>query len=194
VKSPRMPEGFRLDPAGGRAFVNLPAGKRSAADGSVVALKLPGGEVLWETKLVGRAGNFPMAYDADRGRVFIATRRPAYLIALDAADGKVLGECECPAESDDLFYDAPTKRVAVLGGGSPPTATGPGGVGASLDLFALDGDGRPTRVGSNPLPPHARTGAHAPDLRLIFVGVPATAESPAEVREYRLPAPPPPPH
>ena len=68
-----------------------------------------------------------------------------------------------------------------------PTPGDPGGVGASLDLFAIDGSGRPSRLGGSPLPPHSRTGALAVDRRRLYVGVPATQDRPAEVREYRLP-------
>ena len=65
--------------------------------------------------------------------------------------------------------------VAVIGGGTLPTPGDPGGAGASLDLFAVDGSGRPTRSGGSPLPPHSRTGALAADRRSIYVGVPGTA-------------------
>ncbi len=186
VALPRMPEGFQLDPAGGRVFANLPGGKRSAADGAVVALKLPGGESLWERTLPGRAGNFPMAVDAANGRVFVASRRPPCLIVLNTGDGSILGETDCPPESDDVFFDARSGRVAVIGGGPPPGPDSPGGAGAALDLFAINGFGHPSRLGGVPLPPHARTGVLVPDWRVVYVGVPAFGGRQAEVREYRL--------
>jgi hypothetical protein len=184
---PRMPEGFQLHPSGVEVFVNLPAGKRSAEDGTVVGLKRPSGEPLWELKLSGRAGNFPMALDPANDRLFVAARRPARLISLSTRNGSVLGESPCPADADDLFFDDRSGLVAVIGGGALPTAGDPGGAGASLDLFVIDGSGRPSRLGGSPLPPHTRTGALAVDRRNIYVGVPATQDRPAEVREYRLP-------
>jgi hypothetical protein len=75
----------------------------------------------------------------------------------------------------------------VIGGGALPTPGDPGGAGASLDLFAIDGSGRPSRLSGSPLPPHSRTGALAVDLRKIYVAVPARQDRPAEVREYSLP-------
>lgn len=185
IKLPRMPEGFRLDPAG-HAFANLPAGKRSAADGTVLGLKLPGGEPLWERTLAGRAGNFPMAFDPAGGRLFVATRRPARLIVLDTREGAILGEAECPPESDDLFFDPQSGCVAVLGGGSPPGPGDAGGAGAALELIRVAADGVPNRVGRADLPPHARTGAIAPDRRTVYVAVPGARGRPAEVREYGL--------
>ncbi len=184
---PRMPEGFQLHPSGEAIFANVPAGKRSAADGTVVGLKRSTGELLWERRLTGRAGNFPMTLDPAHDRLFVVARKPARLISLSTRDGSILGEAPCPPESDDLFFDARSGLVAVIGGGELPTAGDPGGAGASLDLFAIDGAGRPSRWSGSPLPPHSRTGALAVDRRTIYVGVPASQSRPAEVREYRLP-------
>jgi PQQ-like domain len=184
---PRMPEGFQLDPSGAGIFANVPAGKRSAEDGTVVGLNRRNGDRLWERKLIGRAGNFPMTLDSANNRLFVVARQPARLISLSARDGSVLGEAPCAPQSDDLFFDPRSGLVAVIGGGALPTASDPGGAGASLDLFAIDGAGRPSRWGGSPLPPHSRTGALVVDRRTIYVGVPATNDRPAEVREYRLP-------
>jgi hypothetical protein len=128
-----------------------------------------------------------MTLDPAKDRIFVVTRRPARLISLAARDGSILGEAPCPPESDDLFFDARSGRVAVIGGGTLPTPEDAGGAGASLDLFAIDDAGRPSRLGGSPLPPHSRTGTMVADRRRIYVGVPGTQDRPAEVREYRLP-------
>jgi hypothetical protein len=155
----------------------------------VIALKRPDGGPLWERKLSGRAGNFPMTLDQAHDRAFVVTRGPARLISLSTRDGSVLGETPCPPESDDLFFDSRSGLVAVIGGGSPPAPGDPGGAGASLDLFSVDDSGRPSRAGGVPLPPHTRTGALAADRRTIYVGVPGTQGRPTEIREFRLPGP-----
>lgn len=188
VALPRMPEGFQLHPSGVGIFANVPAGKRSAEDGTVVGLNRTNGDSLWERKLAGRGGNFPMTLDPANDRVFIVARMPARLISLSLRDGSVLGEDTCPPQSDDLFFDARSGLVAVIGGGTLPTPGDPGGEGASLDLFAIDKAGRPSRSGGTSLPPHARTGALVADRRSIYVGVPGTKDRPAEVREYRISA------
>ena len=183
---PRMPEGFQVHSSAKGIFANVPAGKRSKEDGTVVGLKLSNGELLWERKLIRHAGNFPMALDSANDRVFVVSRNPARLISLSSRDGTILGETDCPAESDDLFFDPKSGLVAVIGGGSPPSENDTGGAGASLDLFAIDGSGKPSRVGGSPLPPHSRTGTLAIDRQTIYVGVPGTKNRPAEVREYRI--------
>jgi hypothetical protein len=184
---PRMPEGFQLHSSGDGIFANMPAGKRSAEDGTVFALKSSNGDHLWERKLTDRAGNFPMAMDPANDRLFVVSRKPAHLICLSTRNGSIVGETSCPAESDDLFFDTQSGLIAVIGGGTPPTPKDAGGVGASLDLFAIDVSGRPTWLGGSPLPPHTRTGTLVVDRRAIYVAVPRAQDRPAEVREYRLP-------
>ena len=184
---PRMPEGFQVQPAGHSLFANMPAGKRSKEEGTVVGLKMADGASLWERKLIGHAGNFPMTLDPANGRIFLVTRSPARLLSLSTVDGSILGESDCPPESDDLLYDPTSGLVAVIGGGSPPTANDPGGVGAALDLFQIDGAGKPKLAGSSPLPPQTRTGTLAIDRRAIYVAVPMARDRPAEIREFRLP-------
>jgi PQQ-like domain len=187
LRLPRMPEGFQLDSSGAGIFANLPAGKRSADDGTVVGLNRQNGDRLWERKLIGRAGNFPMTLDSANNRLFVVARKPARLISLSARDGSILGETPCPPESDDLFFDPRSGLVAVIGGGALPTASGPGGTGASLDVFVIDRSGQPSRLGGSALLPHSRTGTLVVDRRTIYVAVPATPDRPAEVREYSVP-------
>ena len=186
LQLPRMPEGFQLDPSGAGIFANVPAGKRSAEDGTVVGLNRQNGDRLWECKLVGRAGNFPMTLDSANNRLFVVARMPARLISLSTRDGSILGETPCPPQSDDLFFDPRSGLVAVIGGGVLPTATDPGGAGASLDVFVIDRSGRPSRLGGSSLPPHSRTGTLVVDRQTIYVAVPATQDRPAEIREYRF--------
>ncbi len=183
----KMPEGFQLHASGDAIFANMPAGKRSTEDGTVVGLKTSDGSPLWQRKLTGRAGNFPMALDSANDRLFIVSRTPARLICLGSRDGSILGEIPCPPESDDVFFDARSGLVAVIGGGTSPGPDDAGGVGASLDLFTVDDSGRPSRLGGSPLPPHSRTGALAVERRAVYVGVPGTRDRLAELREYRLP-------
>ncbi len=56
---PRMPEGFQLHPSGVAIFANVPAGKRSAADGTVVGLKRLNGEPSLGSKTLRSVGQLP---------------------------------------------------------------------------------------------------------------------------------------
>ncbi len=76
-----MPEGFQLHP---RAWGSRPTPADAARlrMETVVGLNRTDGKPLWERRLAGRAGNFPMALDPANDRVFVVARKPARLISL----------------------------------------------------------------------------------------------------------------
>ena len=79
------PEGFQLDPAGVRIFVNIPDAR----------------------------ANFPMALDPDGMRVIAVFRRPAKLIAFSAKDGATVASIDTCADADDVFVDERRHRLYV---------------------------------------------------------------------------------
>ncbi len=178
------PESFQLDPASDRVFVNLPAG-----EGSVAVVSREDGQVKALIPLKNRAQNFPMAFDPEHERLFVATRKPARLIVIDTRKNAVMAEAPCVDDSDDLFYDAKTGRVFVIGGGSRTSSASPGsppgGMGA-IDVFAVSDSGKLTQTGSTLTGPHARTGLFVPARRAIYVAVPPLDGRPPEIREYRV--------
>ena len=188
------PESFQLDPTGGRLFANLPKSVRAVEAGAVAVASRTQGRIKTLIPLPGRARNFPMAFDATHARLFIATRLPARLIAIDTRHGRVVSEAPCTDDSDDLFYDAQTDRVLVIGGGfrpdlqEPGTASPcspPGGVGG-IDVFAVGANGDLKRLSTTPTAPHARTGLFVPSRRTLYLAVPFRGEREAEIREYRI--------
>jgi hypothetical protein len=143
---------MRCDPLTSRLFIacvangsleviDLDSGARA---GTVAGLRGPQG--------VGVAGHFVYVstLDSANNRLFVVARKPARLISLSARDGSVLGKAPCPPESDDLIFDPRSGLVAVIGGGSLPTASGLGGTGASLDVFVNDRSGQPSRWAAHP--------------------------------------------
>lgn len=194
IPFPSRPESFQLDPSGNRLFANLPRGVRAVADGSVAAANRNDARIESQIQLKDRARNFPMAFDVAHRRLFIATRRPARLIAIDTSRFETIAEAACTDDSDDLFYDADTGRVMVVGGGFRPDLQEPGmasphalpgGMGA-IDVFAVGGNGELTRIASTPSASHARTGLYVPSLRALYVAVPMHEGRDPEIREYRF--------
>ena len=188
------PESFQLDPGGKWLFANLPRGVRAVTDGDVAIADRESGGVEAVIPLPGLARNFPMAYDAEHGRLFLACRRPARLIEIDTRRNAVIAEAPCTDDSDDLFYDARSGRVLVIGGGFRPDLQEPGtaspcsppGEMGALDVFAVGGKGELTRLSTTPTAPHARTGLFVPSRRAIYIAVPFRAGREAEIREYRV--------
>jgi DNA-binding beta-propeller fold protein YncE len=187
------PESFQFDlrPGSNRIFVNLPGQKRANNDGSVALVDRATGKTLATWPLAGAARNLPMAFDADHARVFVAGRKPPQLICLDSRTGAVISRAPCVADSDDLFYDAVTSCVMVIGGGhragepAPPGMPMPG-ADAALDVFQVDGGGNLSKTASVSTSPHARTGFFAPDRRAIYVVCPPHGTQDAKVLEFTL--------
>jgi hypothetical protein len=175
------PESFQLDlrPGATDMFVNLPARKSETNDGTVLRLDRNHDRILATWRLPGAAQNFPMALDADRGHLFIATRRPPELICLDAKSGDLLSRAECVADSDDIFYDAATQKVLVIGGGRA-------GEDAALEIYNVATNGQVSRVASVPTSPHARTGYFVPERRAVYVACPPHGGEDAKVLEFNL--------
>ena len=60
--------------------------------------------------------NYPMALDEADHRLFVVTRKPAQLLALDSDSGTLVANVPCVNDADDLYYDAVRKRIYVPGG------------------------------------------------------------------------------
>jgi hypothetical protein len=194
LRFPSRPESFQVDPAGDRLFANFPKGVKAVADGEVLVIDRVSGRRQAMIPLAGRARNFPMAFDAAHERLFIATRRPARLIEIDTLKCAVVAEAPCTDDSDDLFYDAQTSRVLVIGGGFRPDlqtagqaspCSPPGEMGA-IDVFSVSEKGKLTRQATVPTAIHARTGLFVPDRRALYLAVPMREGRDPEIREYRL--------
>ena len=194
---PSRPESFQLNPVGRRIFVNLPQGVRAVTDGAVAVVNRENGQIMATIPLAGRARNFPMAYDATRGRLFIASRRPARLIVIDVGTSAILAEAPCTDDADDVFYDARTSQVLVIGGGFRPDLQEPGtaspnsppGEMGAIDLFVVGAKGKLRHKATVPTAWHARTGLFVPARRALYVAVPMHGDSDPEVREYTIESP-----
>ena len=188
------PESFQLEPAGDRLFANLPKGIRAVEDGAVAVARRTEGRLEARIPLAGRARNFPMAFDARQERLFIASRRPARLIVIDTQQNVVVAEAACTDDADDLFYDAQSGRVLVIGGGFRPdlqaagsaSPCSPPGEMGGLDAFAVEANGQLKRLGTTPTVWHARTGLFVPVRRAIYLAVPFRGKREAEILEYQI--------
>jgi hypothetical protein len=175
-------------------FANLPKGVRAVEDGAVAVANPGNGQAEAMIPLADRARNFPMALDPAHHRLFIASRKPARLIVIDTRDLAVIAEAPCTDDSDDLFYDARTDCVLVVGGGFRPDLQQPGtaspcsppGEMGAIDVFAVGNGGQLTRLSITPTAPHARTGLFVPSRRAIYIAAPFRAEREAEILEYRM--------
>jgi YVTN family beta-propeller protein len=159
---PGHPESFQLDHATGRLFVNVP---KAAA---IIMLDSFGRapSVTWPMR--GHGGNFPMALDEDKRRVFVAFRAPPRLGVFSADDGQSVATVDLCGDADDVFVDGKRHRAYV--------SCGQG----YIDVFDTDGPGY-RRVVRIPTSPGARTAYFVPSLDRYFLAVRANVAEPAAI-------------
>jgi YVTN family beta-propeller protein len=160
------PEALDIDPQSRRVFANI-------ADSNQVAVIDSGSKTITtQWKLTKAADNVPIAFDNGHQLVYVACRTPGMLLALDARTGAEIASEPAAGKADDLFYDPALGRVYLISGAG------------EVDAFQVD-DARTLR----PLEvlhtvPGAKTALFVPSQNLLYLGVPATAEHPAEIRAY----------
>ena len=101
------PEGFQVLKGSARALVNVPDQNEIA----VVDLHAARQVASWN--LGELHGNFPMAIDEDDQVVWVATRAPRRLIAIDATSGARKAVLESCGDADDVMVDDRRHRIYV---------------------------------------------------------------------------------
>jgi DNA-binding beta-propeller fold protein YncE len=167
IKLAGHPESFQLEKTGPKIYVNVPDAQELTV---VDRLKQ---NVLSRCSLNNLRANFPMALIEADHRILVATRRPARLVVLNSASGKMIEEIECAGDADDLFYDTEKKLVYVSCGE---------GV---IDIFAKRNSDHYQKVVRIPTAPGARTAMWVPELKQLFLAVPTRGGQQAAVRIYR---------
>ena len=176
IKLPGHPESFQIEPGGSRAFANVPGGLlRGGGEVAVIDLKQRKVAAQWTLKDAGR--NFPMALDAAGKRLYVGCRRPSRLLVLDTETGRTVAGLECVGDADDIFVDAESGLIYVVGGDG------------ALDVFRTTDRESYVRSASVPTAPGARTALLVPELRSIFVAVPRRSGQEARILEFALPGP-----
>lgn len=160
------PEAFQLETAGTRVFVNVPPA------GHVAVIDRATNQVAATWDVTRAKSNYPMALDETHRRLFLGCRSPARLLVLDTDTGKTVTEVEIVGDVDDVFYDAPGKRLFVSGGGG------------RIDVIEQT-DADHYRVASRvETAAGARTSLFDPGTKRLYLAVPHRGKQPAELRVY----------
>ena len=157
------PESFQLEEAGVRAFVNVPDAK------AIEVVDLAANKVVGKWPVTSALKNYPMALDEPRHRLLVGCREPARLLVIDTQTGRQTASVEIVGDTDDLFYDAATGRVYVIGGGG------------AVDVLEQQNADRYIRIRRIQTAPGARTGLFVADWSKLFVAVPHRGRQAAEV-------------
>lgn len=162
------PEAFVVESGGRYVYVNVP----SASHIAVVDRRSDRIAATWP--VAGASGNFAMALDAASHRLFVATRRPALLLAYDTDSGQRVGELAICGDADDLFFDSTRRQLyAVCGEGKVDVIRQ-----RDADHYEMG-----ERVATAP---GARTGLFVPGRSALLVAAPARPGVAAEIRVYRV--------
>jgi YVTN family beta-propeller protein len=159
------PESFQLDPGSDRIFVNLP-------DAKSIGVVNRAEEKEFSSWPQPHSGNFAMALDNEKQRVFVVFRNPAKFVALAKDTGAVAAETDVCGDVDDLFLDATRQRVYI--------SCGQGFVDV-LDAR----DAAFTRLARITTVPGARTSLFVADADRLFLAVRAQAGQAAAIWVYR---------
>jgi DNA-binding beta-propeller fold protein YncE len=169
VRLPGPPEAFQLDPNRPRLYVNT---HDPAAVAEVDTDRM---EVVARHPLTKASGNYPMAFDAAGGRVFVGCRKGPTVVVLDTSSGKEVAAVDIPGDVDDLFYDAKRRRLYATCG-----------EGFVAVVRQRDGD-RYDLIEKVPTGKLARTGFFDPEAGLLYVVVPAIKDQDRpQLRVYRV--------
>ena len=170
---PGAPESFQAAPDGSRWFANVPDAPRDGEGGSVLVVDGATGATT-ATWHLAAASNYPMAIDEAGTRLYIATRCPTRLLAVDTTSGRTVASSACVGDADDVFVDPATGHVLLIGGAG------------AVELYAPDASGALTRVSALATERGARTGLLVPSRRALYVAVPRRGDTAAEIREVLL--------
>jgi DNA-binding beta-propeller fold protein YncE len=167
VALPAHPEGFQIERDGTRLFVNLPALRQIAVIDRIAATVI----ATWAS--AEGQGNYPMAMDERRRRLFVGTRQPPRLEVFDIDSGRVVAAPEAVGDLDDVFVDAQRGRAYAIGGQG------------RIDIFDTAAEGYP-RLGEISTRAGARTGLWDEASNRLYVALPAVGDAAAEVRVFDL--------
>ena len=149
-------------------FVNVPSA------GHIAVVDRDTRTVIATWPVTQARANYPMALDEPHHRLFIGCRNPARLLAYDTTSGQLVTTVEIVGDTDDLFYDAASRRLYVIGG-----------EGSITVLEQQDPDHYRT-VQKVTTAAGARTGLFVPELGRVFLAVPHRGAQGAEIRIFSV--------
>src|SRR5262245_38545632 len=164
-----QPEAFQLAQTGPRIFVNVPSAHH------IAVVDRDKRTVITTWPLQGAEANFPMALDESQHRLFVGVRTPPMLLVIDTESGKEMARVQSVGDTDDLFYDAPHRRLYIAGGAG------------ALSIVAQEDADHYTPVAAIPTAPGARTALFVPTLSRLYLAVPQRGTQGAEIRVYAVP-------
>jgi len=159
------PEGFQIDKAINKIFVNVP----DAHQIDVIDMTTMGVTAKWETDF---GANFPMAIDNVHHIIFIGYRHPAKIVAINEMTAKTIAVADLITDVDDIYFDTGTNKLYASGGGG------------AINIFSFS-NSKFTRIANIPTKTGARTSLLIPKLN-TFVLAERAGGIPAQLQVYSI--------
>jgi hypothetical protein len=159
------PSAFVLDTAGHRLYV----GMGDVVNGQSVCkvIDTEKREVIAEWAITGGAQPHVAGLDLPHHRLFFGSRlqgghqgEPGKLVVMDSDNGKVIQVLDSVGGADELFFDAPTRRIYFSG------STG------TVAVFKQNDADHYELLGKVPTGAEAKTGLWVPELKRYYSAVP----------------------
>jgi DNA-binding beta-propeller fold protein YncE len=159
------PSAFVLDPAGNRLYVGM--GDVVNGESVCKVIDTEKREVIAEWPITGGPQPHVAGLDLPHHRLFFGSRlqgghqgEPGKLVVMNSDDGKVIQVLDSVGGADELFFDAPTKRIYFSG------STG------TVAVFKQDDADHYELLGKVPTGAEAKTGMWVPELKRYYSAVP----------------------
>jgi DNA-binding beta-propeller fold protein YncE len=162
------PESFQLEKGTSRIYVNLPGSRK------VVVVDREAHAVVTSWGMGLTLGNYAMALDEADHRLFVVSRAPARLVVMDTATGKVVQKLAAVGDCDDIFWDAPRKRIYATGGDG------------AISVFEQQDADHYNEMSRIPTVKGARTSFFSPDLGRLYVAVRRQGSTPAQIQVFSV--------
>jgi DNA-binding beta-propeller fold protein YncE len=129
--------------------------------------------VISTWSLGGVHGNTPMALDLAHRRLFVAGRKPARLLVLDADSGEIVASLPTAELTDDMLFDPESKRIYVA-------------CDEFIVVYAQHDHNHYEELGRIPTGYRAKTAMLVSSLRRYFVAAPRHGQKVAELMVYEV--------
>ena len=166
IKLDSHPESFQLEKTSPRIYVNLPKSRK------IAVLDRETKKVLtsWGTGM--SLNNYAMALDEGNHRLFVVSRIPARLLAIETASGKIVQTLSAVGDCDDVFFDQKRKRIYASGGD---------GV---VFVFEQQDPNHYRELARISTVKGARTSFFSPDLDRLYLAVRRQGSTPAKIQVF----------
>jgi hypothetical protein len=159
------PAGLVLDPAGNRLYVGM--GDVVNGESVCKVIDTEKREVVAEWPITGGPQPHVAGLDLPHHRLFFGSRlqgghqgEPGKLVIMNSDDGKVIQVLDSVGGADELYFDAPSKRIYFSG------STG------TVAVFKQDDADHYELLGKVPTGAEAKTGLWIPELKRYYSAVP----------------------